>query len=180
MLFRLIILFILILPSVSMAEIYKYVDDKGMVTITDDKNSIPDKYKNKAEVIILKDTAQPVYNAPEKGTLETAKETPAKISKKISERLGGFLDFGSIKTWLMLGIASTVLVSIMLFIFVRERRMRCIIAVLALSCIYLVLGSLYFQRSMDKGGDIKEEIDKVKAITNQHNELVNTILGTDH
>ncbi len=43
------IVFILFVPQLSLAEVYRWVDDKGVVYFTDDITQVPEKYRPKAE-----------------------------------------------------------------------------------------------------------------------------------
>jgi hypothetical protein len=48
-----IILFIVFISEISFAEVYKWVDDKGVVNFTDDILQVPEKYRPKTEKMVL-------------------------------------------------------------------------------------------------------------------------------
>jgi len=52
------ILFVLFVSQVSLAEVYKWVDDKGVVHFTDDITQVPEKYRPKAERIGLSEDTE--------------------------------------------------------------------------------------------------------------------------
>ena len=81
------------------AEIYRYTDEKGSVHITDDKNSIPAKYRSKA--IEYKPGKRNDGYTPDMSQAEGARETGA----------DSWYDYDNMKwyeRWLMLAKASTL------------------------------------------------------------------------
>ncbi len=48
-----IILFVFFVAEVSFSEVFKWVDEKGVVCFTDDISQIPEKYRPKAEKVEL-------------------------------------------------------------------------------------------------------------------------------
>jgi hypothetical protein len=88
-----IIFFILFFSETSFAEVYKWVDEKGVIHFTDDILQIPEKYRPKTEKMML----------PE-GKEETKIEgdsTPKKKEEAYRDRLGRGEDYwrGRIEEW---------------------------------------------------------------------------------
>ena len=88
-----IILFILFISEISFAEVYKWVDENGVVHFTDDILQIPEKYRPKTEKMVL----------PE-GKEETKSEgesTPKKKEEAYRDRLGRGEDYwkGRVEEW---------------------------------------------------------------------------------
>jgi len=79
----LFILILIILPSTSYGEMYKWVDEKGSVHFTDDLSNIPEKYREDAE------TRKP----PEETSMPQPQEIPkSSQSPKVSEPEGIIVD----------------------------------------------------------------------------------------
>ena len=88
-----VILFILFISEISFAEVYKWVDEKGVVHFTDDILQIPEKYRPKTEKMVL----------PE-GKEETKSEgesIPKKKEDVYRDRLGRGEDYwkGRVEEW---------------------------------------------------------------------------------
>jgi len=83
----------LLLTEISSAEVYKWVDDKGVVHFTDDLIQVPEKYRPKAER-----TGSP----EEKGEATVEGEsTPKKKEEPYRDRLGRGEDYwkGRLEEW---------------------------------------------------------------------------------
>lgn len=74
-----IIILIILSTSFSIAEVYKWVDDQGVVHFTDDFTQIPEKYRPKIEKMEMSN---------EKVEPETEKEPPSKKKDTYKDRLG--------------------------------------------------------------------------------------------
>jgi hypothetical protein len=84
---------ILLLTEISFAEVYKWVDEKGVVHFTDDLIQVPEKYRPKAER-----TGSP----EEKGEASVEGEsTPKKKEEPYKDRLGRGEDYwkGRVEEW---------------------------------------------------------------------------------
>ncbi len=74
-----IILFVLFVPVFSFAEVYRWVDDKGVVYFTDDITQIPEKYRLKAEKMGMSEGKEETKVEP---------ESPQKKDEIYRDRLG--------------------------------------------------------------------------------------------
>jgi len=88
-----IILFIVFISEISFAEVYKWVDEKGVVNFTDDILQVPEKYRPKAEKMGL-----PEGKEETKGEGES---TSKKKEEAYRDRLGRGEDYwkGRVEGW---------------------------------------------------------------------------------
>ena len=87
-----VILCVLFVSNFSFAEVYRWVDDKGVVYFTDDITLIPEKYRPKAERMGL----------PEgKDETKVEGESPQKKEEPYRDRLGRGEDYwkGKVEEW---------------------------------------------------------------------------------
>lgn len=87
------VLFIFLISEISFAEVYKWVDEKGVVHFTDNILQVPEKYQPKAEKIML-----PEGKGETKGEGES---TPKKKEETYKDRLGRGEDYwkGRVEEW---------------------------------------------------------------------------------
>ncbi len=87
-----VILLVLFLSDLSFAEVYRWVDDRGVVYFTDDVNQVPEKYRPNAERMGLP-----------QGKEETKVEggSPLKKEESYRDRLGRGEDYwkGRVEEW---------------------------------------------------------------------------------
>jgi len=74
----LILLFILFSTGISNAQVYKWVDEKGVFHFTDDMMQVPEKYRSQIEKMGL----------PEEGVEKKKEEEPKKKEENYRDRLG--------------------------------------------------------------------------------------------
>jgi hypothetical protein len=88
-----IILFIFLISQVSFAQVYKWVDEKGVTHFTDDITQIPGKYRPKAEAIEVREEKEDTKG--EEGFAPKKEEEPYK------DRLGRGEDYwkGQVGEW---------------------------------------------------------------------------------
>ncbi len=88
-----IILFAFFISEISFAEVYKWVDEKGVVFFTDDITQIPEKYRPKAEKIGLPEEKEEI-----KGEGELKSKKKEEIYK---DRMGRGEDYwkGRVEEW---------------------------------------------------------------------------------
>ena len=88
-----IVLFILFISEISFAEVYKWVDEKGVVHFTDDILQVPERYRPKAEKMGL-----PEEKEETKGEGESI---PKKQQETYRDRLGRGEDYwkGRVEEW---------------------------------------------------------------------------------
>ena len=87
------ILFIFFISGISFAEVYKWVDEKGVVYFTDDITQVPEKYRSRAEKIGLPE---------EKGETKVEGELmPKRKEETYRDRLGRGEDYwkGRVEEW---------------------------------------------------------------------------------
>src|SRR4030043_265735 len=78
-----VIIILTVLVSFSYGEMYKWVDEKGVVHFTDDLSKIPEKYREDAEV------RKPPKETP---TLQPQEKSEPSLTEKISESEGITVD----------------------------------------------------------------------------------------
>lgn len=168
-----ILLFLLRLlwPPVLWAEgLYRYTDENGIEHLTDDIAKIPDRYKAAAEAV------EEVAPPPGPSLLErmkAGKEGAAQSIREKSDAFSGSLD--DIRTWIIMTGAASLLVAAVVFVSLRRSRPRCVIGSMALACVLLVMAALYFERVMDKKGDIKKEIRKIMKHSEERKKMIEEI-----
>jgi len=86
------VLFVLFVSDLSLAEVYRWVDDKGVVYFTDDITQVPEKYRSKAERMGLDEDKEKTKND---GELQQKKE------EIYRDRLGRGEDYwkGRVEEW---------------------------------------------------------------------------------
>ncbi len=75
-----VIFLVLFISEISFAQVYKWIDDKGVVYFTDDITQVPEKYRPKAEKIGLPEDK-------EEATVQ-GESTPKKKEETYRDRLG--------------------------------------------------------------------------------------------
>lgn len=87
-----IILFFFFISEISLAEVYRWVDDKGVVYFTDDITQVPEKYRPKAERMGLPEGKEETKAEP---------ESPQKKDEAYRDRLGRGEDYwkGKVEEW---------------------------------------------------------------------------------
>lgn len=88
-----VILFAFFISEISFAEVYKWVDEKGVVFFTDDITQVPEKYRPKAEKIGLPEGKEEIKGAGEL--------TPKKKEETYKDRMGRGEDYwkGRVEEW---------------------------------------------------------------------------------
>lgn len=96
--FGLIVLYLsYLLPCyVSSGEVYKWVDDKGTVNLTDDPKNIPEKFRDQLVTISVPDQYEEPSQPPEKVALPLPPE-PEKPKTEPAEQPSGFIPFEKFK-----------------------------------------------------------------------------------
>jgi hypothetical protein len=91
------IIVLLIVPTYGTSgEVYKWVDDKGTVNLTDDPKNIPEKFRDRLSTISVPDKYEEPSRPSEKVTLPLAPE-PEKPKTKPEEPPSGFIPFEKFK-----------------------------------------------------------------------------------
>ena len=87
-----IILFVFFISEIAFAQVYKWVDDKGVVHFTDDITQVPEKYRPKAERMGLSE---------DKEETKVEGESRQKKDEPYRDRLGRGQDYwkGRIEEW---------------------------------------------------------------------------------
>lgn len=88
-----IMLFVFFISEIAFAQVYKWVDDKGVVYFTDDITQVPEKYRPKAERIGLPEDKEE--------TKVQGELTPKKKEETYRDRLGRGEDYwkGKVEEW---------------------------------------------------------------------------------
>jgi len=87
-----IILFVLFISEIAFAQVYKWVDEKGVVYFTDDITQVPEKYRPKAERMGLSE---------DKEETKVEAESREKKGEAYRDRLGRGQDYwkGRVEEW---------------------------------------------------------------------------------
>ncbi len=98
--------FIFFISQVSFAQVYKWVDEKGVTHFTDDVTQVPEKYRSKSEKIGMpverEETKDEGDLTPQKGVTKGEGETtPKKKEETYKDRLGRGEDYwkGQVEQW---------------------------------------------------------------------------------
>ncbi len=88
-----IIFLVLFMSEISFAQVYKWVDDKGVVYFTDDITQVPEKYRPKAEKIGLPEDKEE--------TTVRGESTPKKKEETYRDRMGRGEEYwkGRVEEW---------------------------------------------------------------------------------
>ena len=87
------VLIFLLIPVLALtAEVYKWVDEKGTIHLTDDQKKIPEKYREQVETISVPDKYEEPSRPPEKLVVPFEPE-PEKPKIKPVEPPSGFIPF---------------------------------------------------------------------------------------
>ncbi len=88
-----IILFIFLISQISFAQVYKWVDEKGVTYFTDDITQVPEKYRPKAERIGMPEEKEE--------TKVEGELTPKRKEETYRDRLGRGEDYwkGRVEEW---------------------------------------------------------------------------------
>lgn len=88
-----VILFFMFISEISFAEVYKWVDDKGVVNFTDDILQVPEKYRPKAEKMVLPEGKEEINREGE--------STSKKKEEVYRDRVGRGEDYwkGRVEEW---------------------------------------------------------------------------------
>jgi hypothetical protein len=91
------VIVLLIVPTyVTSGEVYKWVDDKGTVNLTDDPKNMPEKFRDQLVTISVPDKYEEPSQPPEKVALPPPPE-PEKPRAKPEEPPSGFIPFEKFK-----------------------------------------------------------------------------------
>jgi hypothetical protein len=91
-----IIVTLLVPGYVSSGEVYKWVDDKGTINLTDDPKNIPETFRDQLVTISVPDKYEESSQPPEKVALPSPLE-PEKPKTKSEEPPSGFIPFEKFK-----------------------------------------------------------------------------------
>ena len=85
-------IFLLMIPCIVQAAVYKWTDEKGTVHFTDDESTIPEKYRQQVENIVLPEGSKFITEGGEKGN-ETARSPAAgSLEQDVSLWLSGVIN----------------------------------------------------------------------------------------
>jgi hypothetical protein len=91
------VIVLLLAPAyVSSGEVYKWVDDKGTVNLTDDPKNIPERFRDQLVTISVPDKYEEPSQPPEKVALPPSPE-PEKPKTRPEEPPSGFIPFEKFK-----------------------------------------------------------------------------------
>ncbi|HLA50637.1 MAG TPA: DUF4124 domain-containing protein [Thermodesulfobacteriota bacterium] len=149
------------------ADMYKYVDDKGTVSITDDLAKVPEKYRSKIEAI--KEQKIQVIVAPaEKEKMSGSKE-PAAIGGGITAE--GLKSLAANKKVLVVALVSCLgLLAAMIFIlnrYVNNRMVTRLIFVAIAAVLMVFLYKMYAENVYRQFSDAKKSAEDAKKLIEQ-------------
>lgn len=163
---RILLIMAILVPIISVAKTYKYVDKNGVVVITDDFESIPDDLKKKATIIDdekAKET-QPtssgsVENKPNEGIEKKVDE-----EKELKKSLFDYIRDSVVKKVILL----VVLVALFIFagVLLKGTENRRVVRLIRFG-ILIIIGIILFQAYLDKAEqqyeELKSDVERLKA-----------------
>lgn len=175
------LLFILALfcYTTAQADMYKYIDDKGNVSITDDLSKVPEKYRadvktikeEKVQVVAPPPTlTQPSENVAAKEVSQPDnKQQPTVSGQKIAEGPLKFLE-GSQKTLIIVLAAGVVLLAAVIFVlnkYVKNRMLTRVVFLLIMALVMTVLYKMYAENVYKRFSDAKKSAEDAKKLVEQ-------------
>lgn len=152
------------------ADMYKYVDDKGTLSLTDDLAKVPEKYRSKIEVV--KEQKIQVIAAPvEKEKMSGSKE-PATIGGGITAE--GLKSLAANKKVLAVVLVSSLgLLVATIFVLnrlVKNRMVTRLIFVAIAAVLMVFLYKMYAENVYGQFSDAKKSAEDVKKLIEQKQE----------
>lgn len=161
------------------ADMYKYIDDKGNVSITDDLSSVPEKYRadvktikeEKVQVVAPPPTlTQPSENIAAKEVSQPDnKQQIIDSSKKMTESPLKFLEYD--KKTLIIGAASIIVFLVALIVilnkYVKNRMVTRVVFLLIMALVMTVLYKMYAENLYKRFSDAKKSTEDAKKLVEQ-------------
>lgn len=155
------------------ADMFKYIDDKGTVSITDDLAKVPEKHRASAEAIKeekVQVVAQPQQNATAKEVSQPdSKQQPTDSGQKTAESPLKFLE-GSQKTLIIALAAGVVSLAAVIFVlnkYVKNRMVTRIVFLLIMALVMIVLYKMYAENVYKQFSDAKKSAENAKKLIEQ-------------
>lgn len=147
------------------ADMYKYIDDKGNVSITDDMSKVPEKYRadvktikeEKVQVVSPPPTlTQPSENTAEKEGLQPDSKQQTTVSSQ--------------KTLIIALAASIGLLIAVIFVlskYVKNRMLTRVVFLVIMALVMIVLYKMYAENVYKQFSDAKKTADNAKKLIEQ-------------
>jgi hypothetical protein len=189
---------LIFLPSAAAAKTYRYTDDKGVVHLTNDKDTIPGEYR-KGTVALKEDKRVDGYTPPpgsmpeeegregEEGEQAKGERTDWVIKEEpgVLKKTERFVDrnvkyilglTSDVRVLLGMAALAPVVVILLSFLLFKRKAVRFLFVLLVLGCVYVALYSLYFRNVMEKGGDPMKETEDARSDLEEHNKAISEVL----
>lgn len=158
------------------ADMYKYVDDKGTLSITDDLAKVPEKYRANIETIKeekIQVVTPPSQNVPEKEVLQSSnKQQPTDSAQRITESPLKFLE-GSNKALIIAIAASIGLLIATIFVlkkYLNNKMLNRLIFLLITGLVVTFLYKMYAENVYKRFSDAKKTAEDAKKLVEQQQE----------
>lgn len=161
------------------ADMYKYIDDKGNVSITDDLSKVPEKYRASAEAIKEEKVqvvappptlTQPSENVAAKEISQPDNKQQSTVSnQKTTENPLKFLE-SSQKSLIIALAAGVVLLAAVIFIlnkYVKNRMVTRVVFLLIMALVVIVLYKMYAENVYKQFSDAKKSAEAAKKLIEQ-------------
>lgn len=173
-----VIAIICLVPSDSFARTFRYVDDEGGAHLTNRKDSVPPEYQKKVEELEERENADGYIPSLEEAVVnEDRRDSDATWFKfdelswhkrMLLKFRAGNREMKSILTGMRATIAASLgflVIGVLVVNFlVKKRSHRCLLISMIVSSVGLLLGSIYVRDVMARGGNILDELRKVKSL----------------
>lgn len=159
--------------ATAQADMYKYVDDNGTMSVTDDSGKIPEKYRAKAEAIKeekVQVVAQPQQNVTAKEASQPdSSQQPTAIVQKIPESPLKFMEDD--KKTLIIGAVATIVFLVALIVilnkYVKNRMVTRLIFFLIMAAVGIVVYKMYAENVYKQYSTAKKTAEDAKKLIEQ-------------
>lgn len=164
------------------AELYRYVDHKGVVTVTDKLDQIPKDLRKSARAID-KDASGTDGVAP-LGSGLLVNSTPwvkppeaVSVTLKAAGGWRGLQDSLSTPNGLIfIGGVLTLLVPAFVMFLIKRNGLRLAVIVVLLGCVYIALFSVHIKGKLERGEHVMEGIERAYNSMCRDNAILNSVI----
>lgn len=160
-------IFALACSAPAWADMYKYVDGKGNVSITDDLGNIPEKYRAKAEA--LKEEKVQVAAPP--AAAQPSESASVKAIKKVGLSNNQQIKFSKDEKTFIIAVAGSIAFLVALFVllnrYVKNRMVTRLMFILIMAVVSIVLYKLLAENMYKQFSDAKKSTEQAKKLLEQ-------------
>ena len=174
----------LLIAASASAEMYKYTDRSGAVTLTDSIEKVPPEYRKSARPLKKEEYQTDGYTPPVtpngmvKGSSEWEKVPPVTTAtRKAADVVRRFMSsLQGPRMLVAIALVITVIVPVLATLLIRKHSIRFTVIAVLLVTAYVALASVYLSERMDQGGKIFDSLDKTLQIIEKKNAVTNGVI----